>query len=353
MKKIVFLFAMVLIAGVVMAQTNRSVISQADGTQTATVDQQGSLNTSNVTQSNEGNEATINQVNMNLLPGNLVLSNVTQSGKKNEIIVDQVHDGDYGNAEGIIETYALQSGNNNEAHQKQGGTHTTGTLFASLTQSGNNNFASQNQRKYWNNAYVIQSGDGNTAMQAQDAEFIEEVETSHYGYINQSGNNNYAEQDQNGHGNSAVAVQSGNGNDVWQYQNAFKSEARVDQLLGNNNDATQTQMGASNFATINQSSNGNEALQNQEGGDRRGGTNYDANNLAEIFQLGGNGNVAFQYQTTPGGGVDLNHAWARQEGVGNYSMQDQDGGFNVSTVSQVGNGHSANVTQSQSIFQVN
>jgi hypothetical protein len=190
-------------------------------------------------------------------------------------------------------------------------------------------------------------------MQAQDADLIfdEEEETSHMANINQSGNNNYAEQTQNNHANTATALQSGNGNDAWQTQNAWKSSAYVEQS-GSNNDATQIQYNSLNYATIVQSSDGNIAEQLQTSGVKRSGVaEYDALNLGEIYQWGGNGNEAYQTQTTPGGDIDMNYAGIWQNGSNNYAEQTQWDGFNSSIVSQTGSSHTAIVTQSQSVVE--
>ncbi len=356
---------MVLAASVAMAQTNQSAINQADGSQTATVDQQGGDNTSTVTQSNAANIATVTQINYLLMEdeaNDVTISNVTQSGKRNEATVSQTHSrqGAYPDDGGPIEAVVNQSGNDNVSEQIQGPHNQIGSSFASVVQSGNNNDAYQIQVRWGNDAYIVQSGNGNAARQAQDTELPDDVVGSeNYALINQSGNSNLADQEQHGWDNSVIATQSGHGNISTQLQDnsSFMSEATVLQA-GSNNMADQYQLGSLNIGKIEQHSNGNEAYQSQTADARRDPwvsqeVTWAPLNNAEIYQLGGNGNVARQTQTTPGGtnDIELNDASIWQNGSNNFAEQAQWGGFNTSTISQTGSGHVANLTQSQSVVQ--
>jgi hypothetical protein len=179
---------------------------------------------------------------------------------------------------------------------------------------------------------------------------LPEEGSANYASITQSGNNNTSEQEQNGWSNDIVAVQSGNGNTASQTQlnSSWVSSSSVMQS-GNNNSAYQASLGNLNNALIEQYSNGNRASQRQLSGDATP-DGYPALNNAEIYQWGGNGNEAIQNQINEAGNVS-NHAIIWQNGANNIATQGQWGGFNSSTISQTGNGHVANLTQSQSLTQ--
>lgn len=358
MKKLSFLFAMVFAVSMAMGQntSNTSEIVEEGVNQEATVDQQGvGDNTSLVTQQNANNVATVIQINP-VFDGSGEdddnLSTVLQTGKNNTATVSQTNDhgsGDYAGPGGVLEAYVEQSGDGNDAEQIQGPANQMGTSMASIVQGGNNNLAFQHQLKYSNQAFIDQSGNGNVAMQAQDTELPEEG-SANYASITQSGNNNTSEQEQNGWSNDIVAVQSGNGNTASQTQlnSSWVSSSSVMQS-GNNNSAYQASLGNLNNALIEQYSNGNRASQRQLSGDATP-DGYPALNNAEIYQWGGNGNEAIQNQINEAGNVS-NHAIIWQNGANNIATQGQWGGFNSSTISQTGNGHVANLTQSQSLTQ--
>lgn len=350
MKKLVFLFAMVFAVSIVLGQ-NTSVKVQSGQDQTAEVEQLGDLNTSYVTQDNKNNSALVEQSNENLQAANANLSTVVQTGKTNIAEVYQTHNGNLTNGhEGLLETRIYQTGDNNFIGQVQGPHGQMGTSLAVADQGGNNNWASQHQLRYGNEAFIYQLGNGNTAKQGQDAPLLDDddfVGSMNYALIDQSGNNNSASQSQYGWDNHVEAYQSGNGNTSIQDQKntSWVSEAFVYQS-GNNNDALQEQIGSLNSAVIDQASNGNVAEQDQSSDVRRD-SGYDPLNRAEIYQLGGAGNDAFQTQTTPGGNLITNFAWAYQNGSDNWVSQTQNGGNNYSTASQTGSGHSATLTQNQ------
>lgn len=357
MKKLIFLFTMVLAVSMAMAQTNNtSEVTQSGVKQTATVDQQGmGDNTSYVIQANASNIATVSQINP-IFDGSIDeddnLSTVLQTGTKNKATVTQTHNRgykDYPASGGLLEAVIEQSGNNNEAEQIQGPHNQMGESLASTLQSGNGNYALQHQLKYKNNAYIVQSGDRNIAMQAQDTELPEDG-SANFASINQSGNNNDARQEQQGWSNGAIAEQLGSGNTSLQHQenNSWKSNASVLQV-GNNNDAFQTSVGNLNDALIEQHSSGNTAKQYQTSGNVRPdgyGYDYPALNDARVYQLGGNSNEAIQTQENMEGNVS-NFALIWQNGRNNFATQTQFEGFNTSTISQVGNGNIANVMQNQ------
>ena len=357
MKKLIFLFTMVLAVSMAMAQTNNtSEVSQSGVKQTATVDQQGmGDNTSYVIQASANNVATVKQINP-IFDGSIDeddnLSSVVQTGARNNADVSQTHDhgqGDYAGPGGLLEATIYQSGDNNKAWQIQGGANQMGASTASIDQSGDRNEAWQKQLKYYNRAYITQSGNANRAEQAQDTE-LPEIGSANFASINQSGNNNFAIQEQQGWSNNVLATQSGSGNrsEQFQHNNSWLSNAYVVQA-GNNNDASQSQVGNLNTANIEQYSNGNSATQTQVSGSARPAGNP-ALNDAEIIQWGENGNEAIQNQRNADGNVS-NYALIHQNGRNNFAKQDQFGGFNSSMIWQAGNGNIANVMQNQVLGQ--
>jgi len=359
MKKLsLVLVVLALAAGVTFAQTNNiGLVTQSDLSQTATIDQQGTLNKSVVNQSNEANTADIKQTNSKA--GYMTDSEVSQSGKRNLATIVQVSGNTVPNDVNLIGTlkaFVIQSGNDNEALQHQGPSNQQGRSYAEIIQGGNDNYASQNQLRYGNDARINQAGSNNTAMQAQDALILPDEEGSaNAAVINQSGNWNESTQTQDGWANTVTADQSGSNNKSTQYQKdySWKSIASVNQS-GNWNTAAQTQLGYLNKASIEQQSDGNTAIQDQTGSaTRRPGANYDPYNEAEIFQLGGAGNIANQSQESLLGGelIVKNMATIWQNGALNEASQTQTGSDNLSTVSQSGTGNIANVTQSMSVVQ--
>ena len=353
MKKVSLLFASIALSVCVsLAQSNVSVVTESGTDQKATLGQSGILNKSYITQANKANTAIVNQSNFNALYN--TLSDVNQTGESNEATVKQISNGTLtgANAIGTLKALITQSGNNNEALQLQGPHNQQGISFAEIIQGGNDNFASQHQLKYGNEARINQAGSGNTAEQAQDSELLPDEEGS-YGnaLINQSGNSNFASQKQDGWANEAKAYQSGSGNSSIQLQKdySWKSIAFVAQS-GNDNDATQTQKGNLNSAKIDQASSGNNATQTQTSDSKRT-IGYAPLNKAEIYQWGGNENIAVQTQESLGLSIMVNEGIIWQNGSSNEAYQIQTGGDNFSTVSQAGTGNIANVTQSMSVVQ--
>jgi uncharacterized protein (DUF2141 family) len=351
MKKLSFVFAaMCMSVGFIFSQvpSNVAIVTETGKDQTATVDQFGILNVTHVEQSNMENTAVVTQTNQNLLYNNL--SDVTQSGKKNLATVQQISNGTLtgANAIGQLKSVVDQSGDMNEALQVQGPHNQQGKSFVNIFQSGKKNYASQHQLKYGNEATIIQTGNDNVAMQAQDSKLLPEEEGSYNSaIIEQTGNGNMATQTQDGWANYAKAEQSGNGNTSVQEQKdySWKSMAVVLQS-GDANKANQSQLGSLNKASIKQESNVNMATQTQvvTGGNRTG-VNYDPFNEAEICQKGNNFNVAEQYQESPGGDVVANYALICQDGAKNTASQIQTGGDNYSEILQSGFGSRATVVQ--------
>lgn len=332
MKKLVFLFAMVLAASVAMAQQNKSEIVQAS----------------------EDNTATVNQEAETDEPLNGTYSWVNQQGSKNTANVDQRHTGDLSNRTGNLDAYIDQVGNSNEATQLQGPHSQQGATYAKIWQGGNYNTAFQNQVKYGNSAEIYQGGSGNTARQAQDINLSLYAEGSfNMAYINQSGDENTAEQHQDGWSNDAWIYQSGSGNTATQNQVSWVSDAYINQS-GDGNTAAQDQSGNLNSADITQSASESEATQTQVSSGARASAVYDPLNDAVIIQMTGTGNVATQMQTMPSGvATDIlpNYAYASQDGSSLTVSQIQTGGNNWSSAVQSGSGHNATLTQNQTVIQ--
>lgn len=363
MKKLSLVFVILSISlGLSFAQTHISTVVESGVNQNAIITQTGPGDiTSNVNQSNANNLATVTQINPNLLVANDILSDLIQSGTDNKATVTQNHNGNLASGAGLIQSLVNQSGSFNEAVQQQGPHGQQGTTYAEILQSGNWNNASQNQLKYGNDARINQSGNGNTGMQAQDAILLDDFEGSYNtAILNQSGNGNYAEQTQNGWANDVQAYQSGSGNRSVQTQSlSWVSDAFVSQS-GNNNLATQIQKGSGvaingrlNSARIEQASSYNQATQTQTSDGSRASAVYDPLNDAQIYQMGGDGNVATQTQTIPVGTFDgataANVGIIWQNGDHLTATQTQTGGYNYGTVNQTGSYNTATVVQSQSI----
>ncbi len=350
-----FLVFFLLMTGMTFAQVNESRISAAGDLNKAEVDQQGSDNQSVISQKIGGNEATVKQINHKLQVANQTLSTIEQTGLQNKAEVTQEHDGNLASQAGKIEAVIRQIGNENLAVQKQGPHSQLGTAFASIFQQGDENFASQNQMKYGNQARILQAGNGNTAMQAQDAFLLPEEEGSmNEAIIEQAGDENTASQEQDGWANIAETYQTGNGNRVVQDQYAWKSTAIVSQH-GNDNSATQNQDGRLNLARVEQQSDGNTATQTQVSDGARPNANYTWLNEGIILQQGGLGNTAVQDQYMPAGDLDAlsNYAYVMQNGTGNISSQIQDGGYNTSIIEQSGAGNNVTIVQNHVIVSPN
>jgi len=357
MKKLSFIFAALLMSiGVIFAQTHVSNVVVSGVGQENNISQTGPGDiTSNVTQSNANNIATVTQINPGLAVVSGIQSDVTQSGVSNNAKVTQDLTGVNG-PEAMLKALINQSGNENEAVQKQGPHTQMGTTYAEILQGGNWNHAYQTQLKSNNDAVISQEGDYNTATQSQDVETIDGYEgTWNNATIIQSGNANIAVQDQHGWLNDASATQSGNGNHSSQLQsdNSWKNIAVVIQS-GDDSEAIQEQVGNLNKAKIDQRSVGDYAKQSQISEGTRPVDDYTALNEAEIIQTGGEGNIAIQYQTIPLGefvaATDANHAFIQQDGATNEASQTQTGGFNYSNVNQAGDANSTTVFQSQTLL---
>lgn len=270
MKKVIFLFAMVLVVSFAMAQTgngNISVVDQNGNSNDAIVKQIGALHESTVGQFGDLNKATVDQAvthNISVIAqlkgdnneadviqkdgisneadivqgmrkgyyadysGTLIPPNVNIAGSDNKGSVEQLGGNNSGNV--------MQMGNNNKGDVYQKGNLNEGHIYAgwegswwsSYKVTGSNNVASVDQIGNDNWAGIWSLGDGNTS------------------YIDQTGNNNMARLSQgynyNGiigvpkvypvHNNVNNAIQNGDDNSVRNFQfgdgNIFKLEQNND-----------------------------------------------------------------------------------------------------------------------------
>ncbi len=247
MKKVSLIFAVLFACSFAMAQTNNSSsVDQSGKNQEAVVDQVGqNSNASAIVQSNEKNKAFVSQVNSPEESGNSTNSYINQSGKRNLATVTQ--DNNRTNTSSNIANYLLnavidQSGNDNVATQIQGPHSQMGATNAYITQSGNSNQAFQIQVRYGNTATIVQSGNSNKAAQAQDTKIPDDVfGSNNTASIFQSGNSNLAEQEQNGWANNAFIDQSGNGNTAVGYNAGQQYGTNTNNtFIGNGTDASVT-----------------------------------------------------------------------------------------------------------------
>ncbi len=356
MKKLVFLFAMVLAVSMVMAQTNVGLVIQS-----------GDKNDGKITQGGLENNAQITQYGTNS-------SIINQDGDKNLATVDQ---GEGGKSVTNKDTpswrygaFIDQVGNENEATIREwrgDGTYQSGgsSNGARVEQDGNKNIAfqdisnSQVKTTDWNRmgAHIKQLGDENFAQQ----EVFRSFGTNGSGgiIIDQQGDENQARQYViGGRDNITEIFQTGDNNvytgftsskvgdilnlswvfkptgeDYSQYQRGEGNEVRLN-ILGNNNITAQYQEGdvwgySYNIADINIVGHSNEASQAQLGtGNNADIEIYGHLNKAGIQQLGDN-NEAEIFQTG-----DSNCGLIYSIGTGHLGMITQTGGMNEALITQ-------------------
>jgi hypothetical protein len=363
MRKTFFLLAFILPVCSLVAQTNPnsftpgtlddnvSKIKSIGEDNIAKADQQGWDNISIIKQLEaKGNKAVVTQINHNEHVDNNIFSKVKQTGDHNKAFVTQEHNGTLKN--GLMEAYIKQTGDHNKATQIQGPGNKTGSeTFAKIKQTGDGNVARQEQGGYKVNMFIRQHGDDGVAKQTQGNGVMGSLAKI---YQAPGTKENKAYQTQtSGTALEAVSKQTGDKNKSTQNQEGWVMLAKVKQS-GNKNTARQDQTGKLNLALIDQESNGNKAKQDQsyDGVNLPG---YRAANDAYILQEGGKENVAHQTQTFSQGNTDtgLIGNWGRiyQDGKQNRAYQTQDGGSNIGTVIQTGEGNVAHVSQSQSVIQ--
>ncbi len=222
MKKLIFLFAMVL--AVSMA------VGQIDTTNVATTDQDGSSNEALVKQIGDENFGESHQY------GNTNKAKVIQTGNENIGVADQLR-GDRN------EAYVNQDGSSNKGYIQQG---LTSDYYADYVPGGAEVAPAYNMYANDNDATVTQIGGGN------------------YSSVGQWGNNNDGFSLQQGDENTTYIFQGWEGTwwggpalystnsivDVKQYQNG--NETNVWQYGGNNNKVYVTQDGMDNLVSVTQ-----------------------------------------------------------------------------------------------------
>lgn len=196
-------------------------------------------------------------------------------------------------------------------------------------------------------------------------------EQSMEAHITQDGSNNHAEiapQQGGVGGNTAEIDQAGDDNRAAVSQMVGGNEATITQDgVGNIADVNQRADSWRNTATVDQLGDSHEALVDQTGADNSEVmiTQNDSDSFAEVVQTGGTGHSAM-IETSEGGNVNL----LQQDGTGSYADVGVDastaqatiqsnGGvdtnhvttlasdYGTMNVTQVGDGHTANITQSQ------
>lgn len=254
MKKLFALLTIMFFAGFVMAQ-----------------------NTATVTETGDGNKATVTQTDNNdveiVQVGYIQTATATQEGT---------------NSGGI---YQLNNGNNNEATLSQDGSGNEGWINQGMTEGYWTDYQTVNAN--WNEATMTQSGNSN------------------FGSLEQYGGSD------NTNGNEANLTQNGNGNVSYGYQgwaysgwgetpttstlSSFNSTINISQIHDNNNGRVWQYGGTDNEVNISQEGNSNVASIAQ--GFIYNDANYDfthpvyntLGNYAEVNQYGdGNSGKAFQ-----------------------------------------------------------
>ncbi len=364
MKKLVFLFAMMLAVVAAMAQnqsaidqngnSNEALIKQIGAEDNAEILQNGNSNDADVLQSGSSNEAYVAQ---GMIAGYLGASRTTNAmtANRNEASVEQVGNG---NKVGEIVqigndnvTSVEQSGDDNEAHAYQGWayrfwgeTYTTSHLSSTNSFIDISQIGSENSGKVWqyggnnNTAKIDQNGNNNTASFVQGWIYTD-LAYDFYNIPVFNTNNNIATAIQNGNGNFAKNIQLGSNNIFKLTQNnnnnsvGYKSDAT--NLLDSRNNYF-VQDGSNNtFAGVWKSSS--DALYESAGADaeQNNGATLDVGS----FQRGNSNYIGLRQ------GMD-DWALIQQDGISNSALLWQQGApVNEATIMQTGNSNVASVFQ--------
>ncbi|WP_319228171.1 hypothetical protein [Draconibacterium orientale] len=307
MKKLVFLFAIVFVSGIAMAQT--TTVSQSNtnaseaGDNIADVSQTGS-NFVKITQVQDiagspGGSATVTAV-------------VEQSGTKdNQIKIEQTHNGTKNNGVSPLSVFAKQKGgkeNSITQIQLAGGSN-WGNVDFSAIQDGNRNVAYQ--RSYEDagndNGAITQKGNDNSATQKWHGKNYRDGNVNGELFIDQKGDDN-------------TATQTFKVGQVFSSGLENRGVAQITQK-GNGNTATQTQEGAGNAQYLVQNGNNNDASMAAIG-------NY---NVADAKQVGNGASLSItqkqDYMGPASEGVvaDGNSVMISQDGIGSVATILQDG----------------------------
>lgn len=331
MKKVIFLFAMVLAVSMAMAQTSGNVATiDQYGSNIAEIEQTGSNNTGDIEQGSVGTPVTNNKV-------------PTYAGDwKGGAFIDQI--GDANNASinmhdgGNNGSCIYQFGNNNIGSQDIGTSHSIGTSWdlmgVDLDQIGNNNLASQTTVASFGSAgvkrmFVLQQGNYNVADQLSVGGYQNDQN------ITQIGNNNN-NQDESGNAFDVSATTLANplslswahkpAGDYTQYANQMRGTSHM-YVEGDNNNTYQYQE-----YTVWSRSGDNDAWMDIYGSENnvvQGQLGYQ--NSSDIDIVGG-GNVVTSSQLGDSNMVDIDLVGGSADCVVG--------------VEQIGNSHDATVFQS-------
>ena len=337
----------------------------------ATVNQTGIYNDSTVIQNAAGTTASVTQIGIPSLGGSGVgqgdnLSNITQNGAGSSATV-------------------LQTANNptngapsNDSRIQQDGMNG----FAEVTQTGDNNESDVDQSATNNDAVVIQNGDFNrsavTQQLAGNAARVTQSGQSNQSDVFQSsgvssllgyGSTELGEAVLNDPNQSAFAVVQQTGNDL---RSSISSTGAGGfafvQQIGSDNRSAITQSGNANVAFVEQASSGNRSTWTQTGSFTNLTSSEDpypnGNNIgaADGVHQTGASNTSFVVQSGSASSfgaalagrnainVDQtgsdNESDIDQGGVDNRAELTQSGAFNDSFIDQLGTGNTASVTQS-------
>ncbi|HDR50353.1 MAG TPA: hypothetical protein ENN90_01860 [Mariniphaga anaerophila] len=299
MKKLVFFFAMVFAASMVMGQ-NTVDLTQTGANQESTVDQAG-INDAKVTQftDNDGVQK----------------STIKQNGLRNDVIVEQNQTGGGGNQQNTA--FIQQIGNDNFGKQYENAPGYNGGQHATAYQTGNLNDVRQSIFSGYTEAlYTWQEGNENDAIQ-------EATGGGHnYGNIYQWGNENWAKQEifgtNQGSGAADILIeQDGSLNKARQlftqggfsqrnngeiYQNGWRNDAFQEgagtwldlQLWqnGHDNKSTQKSWGNDNTSWLVQSGDDHVGTIIQDGDNNSTKLNQSGSGKVNVLQEGNSNNIA-------------------------------------------------------------
>ena len=365
MKKLIFLFTMVLAVTMAMAQAN-----------VAEVDQIGDRNEGNVKQTGLENKAVITQYGTNT-------SIINQLGEKNDATVEQGEEGKVvTNKDTQSWRYGAfidQVGNENEALIKEwqgDGTYQSGgsSNGARIEQTGNNNKAfqeisnSQVKTSNWDRmgAHIKQLGNENFAKQEVFRSFGTHgtggILIDQQGGKNQArqyvigGRSNVTEITQIGNNNGYIGFTNSiftdilnwsfkpNGESFSQFQRGENSELRLN-IRGDNNITAQYQEGdvwgrAYNIGNINIEGHSNQAGHAQLGNHNEADIKIEGDRNKAAVQQFGESNIAETFQS---GGCNI--AEILQNGESNEAFIHSTGNEHFGAIYQTGNMNEARITQ--------
>ncbi|MDD4968610.1 MAG: hypothetical protein PHT07_04190 [Paludibacter sp.] len=331
MKKLSFIFAMVLAASFAMAQVpdfttpGAQLITKINydpfTTNTINSDQKGDNNDSKVTQ-NGVNSAVVAQISIaGATLGQANIATLSQDGKQNFANIDQNRSG--GQQGSSTVSTGIQTGNKNymniiqDGHYQGGNTSTVKQYGVSDENAIGNQADVNHQMGYGNNWIINQTGDDNRAQQVSNNSVVSGTTNKIY----QFGISNKATQETAGGDAMFATIEQG-----------------TDQSRVSGNIAKQVQGGLKSNASISQWTSNNQAYQTQVNGSYFYNNVYASQHDAKITQEGGEGNYAFQFQTE-----NVDDVWANSR---NKSVVSQDGNRNRAEVAQMDGLNEGNITQS-------